>query len=267
MTAVRLDPRRIEKPWGGYALAPWTDDVSPGDPPIGELWFELEPGSDLLAKLLVTTEKLSIQVHPDDRAARARGEAWGKDEAWLVLAADPEAKIGLGLTAELSIEQVRAAAIDGSLECLVDWKRVRPGDFFYSPAGTIHAIGAGVTILEIQQNLDLTYRLFDYGRPRELHLDEGLAVAKTAPWREENRPRASGPGRTVMSEGPSFVVEKWQVAGSGCVGGAKPLWLALLDEGEVWYIDGDTEWDFGSGTEALVAYSSSAAIAGLWKPD
>ena len=176
----------------------------------------------LLVKYLFTSERLSIQVHPDDAAARARGHARGKDEAWYVLSAEPGAVIGLGLTHEVSREALREAALDGSIEHLLDWRPVGAGEAFYSPAGTVHAIGGGLSLIEIQQNLDLTYRLYDYGRPRELHLDEGVAVADPAPW-PPFAPVHDG-ARTILAAGHAFVLERWTLAGGAA---------ATLPEGSV----------------------------------
>ena len=134
-------------------------------------------GDALLVKYLFTAERLSIQVHPDDAAPRAGPSARQGRGLVRALDAEPGATIGLGLREPVSREALRAAALDGSIEQLLDWRPVDAGDFFYSPAGTIHAIGGGISLIEIQQNLDLTYRLYDYGRPRELHLDEAMAVA------------------------------------------------------------------------------------------
>ena len=133
----------------------------------------------LLVKYLFTSERLSVQVHPDDDAATAAGHDRGKDEAWLILDAEPGAEIAIGLKKQLSTEALKASALDGSIVDRLDWREVAPGDAFYSPAGTLHAIGAGLTLLEVQQNADITYRFFDYGRDRELHLDEAVAAADT----------------------------------------------------------------------------------------
>lgn len=200
MPSTPLTARRVERIWGVTDLPSWALGRSDRGQPIGEIWYEEPSGSDheLLVKLLFTAERLSIQVHPDDEAARAIGHRRGKDEAWLVLDAEPEAVIGLGLRRKVSKDELRAAALSGDIEQLIDWKPVRAGEIYYSPAGTIHAIGAGLTIMEIQQNLDLTYRLYDYGRPRELHLDEAVAaahpqilVAGLRPTSDRSRPRAA----------------------------------------------------------------------------
>lgn len=184
MAAILLATHRVEKPWGRHQLWPGFADPAPDGEPVGEVWFQT-PGPEepeLLVKYIFTSEKLSIQVHPDDAQARAAGYARGKDECWVILDAEPDATIALGTHDVVGAEQLRAAALDGSIEELVDWKPVQAGDFYYSGAGTVHAIGAGITLVEIQQNVDLTYRLYDYGRPRELHLDEGVAVSDARPF-------------------------------------------------------------------------------------
>jgi mannose-6-phosphate isomerase len=176
-----LKRKEVEKPWGRMNLPSFF--AANSDEPIGEIWFEHEGEPlDLLVKYLFTSEKLSIQVHPSDELAAVCGLPSGKDECWLVLDAEPGAKLGIGTREILTAEELRAAALDGSLEDLVDWKPVSRGDFYYIPAGTVHAIGAGVTLVEVQQNADITYRLFDYGRPRELHLDKGVEAATAAPY-------------------------------------------------------------------------------------
>ncbi|OQW74152.1 MAG: phosphoheptose isomerase [Proteobacteria bacterium ST_bin13] len=212
MTAMLLTTKRVEKPWGRHDLWPGFADPAPGTPPIGEIWFEApaDAAPDLLVKYLFTSEKLSVQVHPDDDAARAAGYPRGKDEAWLILAARPGATIAIGTLAPMSQDALRAAALDGSIEHLLDWKPVTAGDFFYSPARTVHAIGAGITLVEVQQNVDLTYRLYDYGRPRALHLEAGVAVSDAKPFIAQTAPSAIGGGRTILAEGPKFVVERWQ---------------------------------------------------------
>ena len=143
---------------------------------IGEIWFAVEP---LLLKFLATAEKLSVQVHPDDDYAAlheaARGGR-GKTEIWYVIAAKPGASVALGFQQPMTREEVRGAALDGSLEAKLHWIEATAGQTIFVPAGTVHALGAGLEICEIQQNCDITYRLFDYGRGRELHLERGLDV-------------------------------------------------------------------------------------------
>ncbi|MFD2579466.1 class I mannose-6-phosphate isomerase [Novosphingobium colocasiae] len=135
----------------------------------------------------------------------------GKEECWLVVAADPGATLGIGFREEIGEEAMRAAALDGSIEDLMVWHAVKPGDFFYIPANTVHAIGAGVTVIEVQQNSDITYRLFDYGRPRELHLEEGIAVAKGEVYAETWRKTVPAQGTMQLVDGPLFRLD--QVSG------------------------------------------------------
>ncbi len=178
VTARTLLTKYVEKPWGVADLPPPFAAV---DARIGEIWFEPPDGCPLLVKYLFTSERLSIQVHPDDAQARARGLAVGKEECWYVLAADPGAQLGIGTVEPLDRAALEEAARAGTLEQLVTWHDVRAGMFFHIPPGTVHAIGGGVTLIEIQQNSDVTYRLYDYGRPRSLHLEDGAAVANAAP--------------------------------------------------------------------------------------
>mgnify|MGYP004536661009 CR=1 FL=1 len=209
MTVTKLAMHRVEKPWGRHKLWPGFPDAD-GEP-VGEVWFQTPGDSepDLLVKYLFTSEKLSIQVHPDDAQAQARGLPRGKDECWTILAAEPDSTIAIGTHEAIDDDALRNAALDGSIEALVDWKPVKAGDFFYSPSGTIHAIGAGLTLIEIQQNSDTTYRLYDYGRPRELHLDDGIAVSDAVPSVPQGAPGHVDEGREILVEGPKFVLERW----------------------------------------------------------
>jgi mannose-6-phosphate isomerase len=173
---------------------------------IGEIWFGSDPSLPLLAKYLFTSEKLSVQVHPSDEEAKTRGLPRGKTECWYVLDAEPDATIGLGLRRPLTREELREAALDGSIVDAIDWHPVLAGDFLYVPPGTIHAIGEGISLLEIQQNSDVTYRLYDYGRPRELHLDDGVAVSTLEPYPEELFRHVGDGEPIVLVDGPKFTV-------------------------------------------------------------
>ena len=212
---MKLRAKKVEKPWGRLALPPPFGGSADGRR-IGEIWFAAPDGAELplLVKYIFTSEKLSVQVHPDDAQARARGLANGKSECWTIVDAEPEAALGLGLRQTAGRDALRAAALDGSIEDLIDWKPVRRGDFFYVPAGTVHAIGAGIALIEIQQPSDTTYRLYDYGRPRELHLEDGVAVARGEPYPAELAAHVEARSRTLV-EGPHFRVE--YVAGGGAV--------------------------------------------------
>lgn len=204
-----------ERPWG-------RDDLPlayhAGGRRIGEVWHQ-HPDARLpvLVKSLFTSERLSVQVHPDDDAAQQAGLASGKEEWWLVTAASADAVLGIGLQEPVAAEALRNAALDGSIIDLMEWFPVRAGDFFHIPPGTVHAIGPGVDIIEVQQNADVTYRIFDYGRGRELHLDAGLALARLLPHPPELRGNLSSKGfddeaPRLLTSCPHFTV--WHVKAS-----------------------------------------------------
>ena len=218
---VKLDTKIVDKPWGRRGIDPRFG--VPQDRQIGEIWFEPPPGRklDVMAKYLFTTERLSIQVHPDDATAQARGHARGKDECWIVLDADDDAELGIGTVRKTGADEVMAASRDGSIVELLDWRRPERGDFIYNPAGTIHALGPGLTVLEIQQAVDLTYRLFDYGRPRQLHLDEAAAVVDPRPHHHRLDGKV-GEQSALLVAGPHFGVA-W------CVGEPPVLPQAIRD--------------------------------------
>lgn len=202
-----LGKKIVEKPWGKDVLPPQFQ--APAGKRIGEVWFEPPPElPDILVKYIFTSEKLSVQVHPSDDQARELGESdRGKEECWLVIDAEPGATLGIGFKEPVDADTMRRAALDGTIENLMQWFPVKPGDFFYIPAGTVHAIGAGVSLIEIQQNSDITYRLYDYGRPRELHLDKGLAVAKGMRHDPTLRKEAIMDRSLRLADGPNFLVD------------------------------------------------------------
>lgn len=202
--AMLLPIRTVEKVWGRDALpAPF---VAPEGRRIGEIRFEPPPQMpELLVKYLFTSDKLSVQCHPNSRQAEAAGHgSRGKDECWVVVAADPGATLGIGFDRPLDADAMRTAAREGSIEDLMTWFDVQPGDVFYIPAGTVHSIGPGCSIIEVQQNSDITYRLYDYGRPRELHLEAGMAVADGSPYDRELRQRVPPQGSASLADGPHF---------------------------------------------------------------
>jgi mannose-6-phosphate isomerase len=297
MLPLRLLPLFKERPWGVRDLAPWFPDQRP-DTPIGEAWFtsaenRVEGGPTLgelaladarqlfgresrdalcplLLKLLFTSERLSVQVHPDDEYARAHHDSLGKTEAWHVLEARPDAAIGLGFTRRLDRAEAVRAARSGDIETLLDWRPTRPGDTWLVPAGTVHAIGAGLTIVEVQENSDITYRLFDYGRPRELHLDRGFEVADLAPYAVANQTRAIAPGRDLLTACAYFRLERWRVGGTLSysagepfyhlvivVGGEGTLLGTTLLPGQVWLVPAAARAFAGSfHGELLLAYTN-----------
>src|SRR5207244_254442 len=169
--------RAMRKPWGVSDLQPWSSVDGTVDA-VGELWFERAdknaPIPALLLKLLFTSEPLSIQVHPDDTFARAMGMPYGKSEAWYIISANPGSQIGVGLERQVTSQELRASIRNGSIVELIRWRPAEKGDVIFIPAGTIHALGAGIVLAEIQQRSDATFRLFDYGRQRELHEDDSV---------------------------------------------------------------------------------------------
>lgn len=241
----RLTTKIVEKPWGRRGIDS-RFGVDP-DRQIGEIWFEPPAGRelDVMAKYLFTTERLSIQVHPDNLVARERGYPRGKDECWIVLDVADDAELGIGTVRDVSPRDLMDAARDGSIVDLMDWKRPEKGDFIYNPAGTVHALGPGLTVLEIQQAVDLTYRLFDYGRPRELHLDEAADVVRPGPHRHSLDTKVGG-GSRLLVDGPHFGVawcvgEPPKLPGpmrdvqllplDAPIGVVKPGQCALIDDG------------------------------------
>src|SRR5437879_8541690 len=132
----------------------------------------------LLLKFLFPHEKLSVQVHPDDEQARRVGQPWGKTECWYVADAKPGAQVALGLKPGVTRVQLEQAVAENRAEELLNWVDIHAGDMIYVAGGTVHTLGPGSILVETQQQSDTTYRLYDYGRPRELHLKEGMAAVK-----------------------------------------------------------------------------------------
>jgi len=221
----------VRKPWGVADLNPWSSSDGSGDA-IGELWFQ-RPDKNaliptLLLKLLFTSEPLSIQVHPDDAFARSTGLPNGKTEAWYILSATPDARVAIGLKRHLTPRELRTSIKDGSIAGLTQWRPVAKDDVIFVPAGTIHAIGAGIVLAEIQQRSDATFRLFDYGRQRELHEDSAVAVSDAGPVRIQCPPRHLTAARTVLIASPHFVLERIDLP-------ANSIWALNADQ-ETWIL-------------------------------
>jgi mannose-6-phosphate isomerase len=233
MTIEHAHAHSLSKPWGVVDLRPWSDAGDDANT-IGEVWYERSnltaiPPS-LLLKLLFTNQPLSIQVHPDDAYARSIGLPNGKTEAWYVLSAAPDAKIALGLKRRLTHEQFRHAIDDGSISNLVVWQPAHPGDTTLVVAGTIHAIGAGLVIAEIQQRSDATFRLFDYGRGRELHIENALAVANAGPADFRMAPTRITDTRTLLASNSHFTFERIELAPNSAwfLEAAHETWLLVV---------------------------------------
>lgn len=281
MTFEHANVQTSCRPWGSHDLRPWSLSGNP-DAAIGELRFERSetqaPDPALLLKLLFTKEKLSIQVHPDDAFAQTMGMANGKTEAWYVLSAEDGAQVAIGLDRPLTQSQLRDAITDGSIADLVKWQLAAPGDVFFVPAGTIHAIGAGLVIAEIQQRSDTTFRLFDHGRLRELHIDQALAVADLVPARPEMMPMHLTVERLKLVSCAFFVLERidlppeanWElqaqretwglvIAGDATIGSMRAC------VGDVFFAEADRSViNVGrSGLTVLLAYADSAPQPGL----
>ena len=238
-----MTPQFHPRVWGSRSLAPIYSRQF--DEPIGEAWLtgddcqvangalagqtlgdlcrrfgtaltgEAAPLKDrfpLLIKFLFPREKLSVQVHPDDAMARRLGQPCGKTECWYVLAAEPGAQVGVGLKPGVTKEQFARAIKNGSAEKMLNWIDIQPGELIYVEAGTVHAIGPGSILVETQQNSDITFRLYDYGRPRELHLEQGLE-AMTAKAKHSGKVAS----RTAKVEanlinGDCFTVDRFEVS-------------------------------------------------------
>ncbi|MDE1175258.1 MAG: class I mannose-6-phosphate isomerase [Edaphobacter sp.] len=257
----RLKPWFSERPWGKKSLEPWYSETGTTEL-VGEAWLTgpqcvVEEGEfegrtleslstdlggefPLLVKLLFPNEKLSVQVHPDDAQAKASGGTRGKTECWYVLEAEPGAAVALGLKPGSTPEKITASVADGTMEDLMVWVPVNVGDMLFVDAGTVHAIGPGCVLLETQQTSDITYRLYDYGRPRELHLEQGLKVIR--PVTEAGKVEAREmDGFTRLIEQKYFTVDRFDLekdeerkisfSGPGCVVGLKGK-VAVITPGE-----------------------------------
>lgn len=201
----------------------------------------------LLLKFLFPREKLSVQVHPDDELAQATGQPWGKTECWYVAHARQGAQIGLGLKAGVTRAQFEQSIHENRAEDFLNWIDVHAGDMIYVAGGTVHTLGPGSIIVETQQQSDTTYRLYDYGRPRELHLKDGLAAVKEVVpsgkvVRPGPQPMNGSPSsrREALISAPHFQVEK----------------LSLNDPHEFSTADGSGK----SSAQILVAVEGAASI-------
>jgi mannose-6-phosphate isomerase len=273
LAPFRIDPWYSTRPWGFRDLRPWFDRVAEKEP-IGEAWLTGDEcliatgphkgeklgalfspdhdalvgagaptGSPLLVKVIFAREKLSVQVHPDDAMARKYGAPRGKTECWYALAAEPGAKVAAGLKPGTTVERVRQEIADGTLESSLNALPMERGDMVFVDAGTVHAIWPGSILLETQQNSDITYRMFDYGRPRELHIDKSLEATKLVTRAGKVAPTRLA-DRTVLIDTDYFRVEQMAMSGSR----ANSVWTS--------------ESLRGAGEKPGLAYLFAAAGAG-----
>jgi mannose-6-phosphate isomerase len=272
----RITPWFSERVWGYQDLRPWYDRVVEGGEPIGEAWLTgdecvvacgphagqtlgalfaeapealLGPvaphnGSPLLIKVIFAKGKLSVQVHPDDAMAQKYGDPRGKTECWYVLEAAPGAQVALGLKPGVDLNEVKAGIETDTLEESLNLIKVAHGEVVFVDAGTVHSIWPGSILLETQQNCDLTYRMYDYGRGRELNIKKSLEAAKLVSRAGKVPPRALT-GRTVLMDGEYFCVERIEVSGGRAS-------ASLPGEGEA-----------VSGLSYLFAAAGEAIVAGV----
>ena len=303
----QLLPIFRERLWGRKSLSPFFPDVL-AVTPIGEVWFTFNenetsrggrlgdvllrrpeilgsardpehPGiCPLLVKLLFTTERLSVQVHPDDDYAQQRHQSLGKTEAWYVIDSQPPGEVAIGFREPLTPDRLRSAARSGEIENMLDWRRVEAGDTIFVPAGTVHAIGAGLTICEIQENSDITYRLHDYGRGRELHLDDGVRVSNLGPLEFRATPLKLAGGRDELLVSHYFRIERVRSKRRIHIHARLPYYVLLIclkgsgliagqayAPGQCWIIPAQNEETTveGPGSEWIVTYTATEALKGL----
>jgi len=220
---VRLPPSFHPKIWGATDLEPWFPRA---EEKIGEVWFPPPPEVPILVKFLFTSARLSVQVHPKDDYARRHENSVGKTEMWHILRAGRGAEIALGFRKTVTRERLREASVSGEIEKLLRWIPVDAGETYFTPAGTVHAIGGGLALCEIQQVSDVTYRLYDYGRPRELHLDKGVEVSDLG-----RHPGAQPANGDLLVDCPYFRTEKLEIATTQAYAGV-PAHLLIMIAGE-----------------------------------
>lgn len=286
-----VKPWFSERVWGKLDLRPWYAETGTTEL-VGEAWLTgpqclVETGPytgqtlasvserlggefPLLVKILFPADKLSVQVHPDDAQARALGETRGKTECWYVLEAETGATVALGLKPGVGAKEVAASVESGTMESLMHHVPVSVGDMLFVDAGTVHAIGPGVVLLETQQTSDVTYRLYDYGRPRELHLEKGLQVMKSHTAAGKVAPKVMD-GFTRLIEQKYFVVDRFEAAtssrvnvsfdGPGCLVGLAGRGV-VIDGGEpVELIPGKAVVVPAAGVSVVVETSSGISFA------
>ena len=251
---LKFDSLFKEKVWGGENMARVLGKRLPPGARIGESWEVSGYGDDvsivangpyrgmglhrmaadfgealigtdvprgrfpLLFKFVDAADRLSVQVHPDDAYARRREHgASGKTEAWVIVDAQPGARLVRGLEPGVDAETFRQAIEKGRLDGILHWIEVSPGDVVFVPAGQVHAIGRGILLYEVQQSSDITYRVYDWGRPRPLHIEKALEVThydQLPDLVEGLQVEEAGGTKTVLVNCPYFVVGRLDVRSS-----------------------------------------------------
>ena len=303
--AIELVPLFRERVWGRDTLAPYFSNAPVKDR-IGEVWYTFaenqtslgcqlgellrdhpellgtagdaqHPGvCPLLVKLLLTTERLSVQVHPGDDYAQEHHGSLGKTEAWYVLDSQPPGEVAVGFNEPLDTQRFESAVKSGEVEQLLHWKKVQAGDVVFVPAGTVHAVGAGLAICEIQENSDITYRLYDYGRPRELHLEHGVKVSHLGRHTAEAKTVKLAEGRDELLACNYFRIERLRPERSMRVPGQLPYYSLLIcvkgagnmngvpcKAGQAWFLPAKAQAVTvgGAGSEWIFTYSANAPAA------
>lgn len=236
MKPVRVNPSRRVKPWGSKNLEPLFADARQR---IGEIWYQRSPSFPILVKFLFTSKNLSVQLHPDAVS--------GKTEMWHILKAEPGAKIAIGFEKPIRREKLEQACRSGEILELLRWTPVAAGQTYFVPARTVHAIGAGIALCEIQQNSDVTYRLHDFELGRELHLEQAVPIARLSRHPGASVPQPMPDGRELLARCEYFATESIAARGSFEVQSEQSQLLIFLEgkgrigdatfaAGEVWFL-------------------------------
>jgi mannose-6-phosphate isomerase len=263
--AIRLTPSLREKVWGKTRLEPWFANSAS---PIGEAWFLTDHELPLLVKLIFTSERLSVQVHPADGEDGPRG----KTEMWHILEAEPGATIAIGFREPITRARLMEATRSGEVEHLLNWIEVKPGETYFTPSHTVHAIGAGIVLCEIQQNSDVTYRLWDYGRPRPIHVDKAVPIADLGVYPGVACPVRVSEHRDELVRARQFVTELVRLGVGetempevhGC-----QLWIAIEGSGTIGserYRRGDVWLMPEAGAQPEVKASETSRFLRTWAP-
>ena len=302
---IELLPLFRTRVWGRESLAPYFE-MPPANERIGEIWYTFadnqtalgkplgdllrenpeilgqardphHPGiCPLLVKLLLTTERLSVQVHPDDQYAQQHHNSLGKTEAWYVLDSHPPGEVAVGFKETLAPDRFQSSIQSGEVEHLLHWKKVAAGDVVFVPAGTVHAVGAGLTICEIQESSDITYRLYDYGRPRELHLEHGTRVSQLGPHTAQAHTIELAEGREELLACDYFRIERLRPQSALRIPSGLPYYSLLIcvkaagtmngqpcHAGQAWLIPAHSKQIAidGAGSEWVFTYTAAQPAA------